>query len=820
MTTPVLELQLENVTVEVVQQVVGTVEVITRGPQGNKGDQGPQGLQGIQGIQGIQGLQGIQGVPGPQGIQGIQGPIGPAKITPRGAYNQATQYVEGDVVTWGGSSYYALNPAPAAGSPPTGTNADPGADDTAVNAGWGMLAIQGAQGIQGVQGVQGNTGTRGSLWYTGHGAPPGGGILGQLDNDQYIDLDTFAQYSLIGGVWTNQGSLVAGGAFVAKGGDTMTGALIVETASTSIIRQPGTSVGVHFEPNGNDTTITVRRTSDDGIIHTLASNVASFSAPVNINNALSIHGGSSGIRVYARDNDTIDFEWYYNGGALRAWSSLAARDAWTLSEAGEVHVHGVSAALHFHGQDNDTNDWAWYNNGNLARLWRSGTGDLFFVDSVGIATAKYSVIVGSSASQGQAVLHSGDGTHAGYIEFYMPNGNRAGYIGYAEDGAGHDLGDLQYVAGTHGMVGQVNLDATRSHTIGRATLSQGEILLDLSGNNTNRIRIAASGGINYLQTDGMLVFSPPFSSTQRVAIDTNGFLKAYGGLAAMAANGLQLRSADNSAWVTLAWDTLTNNGLLINYPTRITGSVTLTGTNIVQHLGDGTYTVDLALASSAANYHYQALAGDLVLRGAAAGNSQGVVIAAGPTGGYVRVANTLVTVGTDLNVAGLLKEQGQRAYSPNNPPPASGATTRATMTFNQGSNQTFDTGTLTNSSTWRQAGNPVTITCGASGVIILNYTIQGNWSSATAGTVYVVGAQSASDAAGAVSTGGVAGQYYGSVQSDKPWTVSGMRVITGLTSGTSYTFAIFGASSGATNFAYQYNGGTTSPWTSIRATTY
>lgn len=170
----------------------------------------------------IKGPQGPQGPAGAQGPQGVAGPVGPAGLTWRGPWSNVTAYGVDDAVSWGGSAYFATAPH-AAGSnqPPTGTTADPGADDTALNAGWALLSVQGAQGpigpqgpagaqgpagIQGAQGIQGPAGTagatgpagpqgaRGSNWYTGNGAP--GTIGGSLPGDKYLDLDTGDIYTL------------------------------------------------------------------------------------------------------------------------------------------------------------------------------------------------------------------------------------------------------------------------------------------------------------------------------------------------------------------------------------------------------------------------------------------------------------------------------------------------------------------------------------------------------------------------------------------------------------------------------------------------
>jgi hypothetical protein len=190
--TPVLT---GTVAPDVIVDIVGeTIEVLVyapQGPQGEPGPIGPQGPPGISGAQGLQGIQGPQGVPGtpgatgpegpegPQGIQGIQGsageqgepgpegaagapgppgadgamgPIGPAAFEPHGAWDSSTAYVEGDVVQFGGSSWYAID---------SSTNQQPPATPNTANAYWGYLALVGAQGPQGPPGEKGDTGETG-----------------------------------------------------------------------------------------------------------------------------------------------------------------------------------------------------------------------------------------------------------------------------------------------------------------------------------------------------------------------------------------------------------------------------------------------------------------------------------------------------------------------------------------------------------------------------------------------------------------------------------------------------------------------------------
>lgn len=165
----------------------------------------------------------IRGPQGPQGVQGPQGATGPAGVsgvTLKGAWSNSTAYSTNDVVTWGGSSYAATANKTAGSAPPTGTAADPGTDDNAVNAGWAVFAVQGAQGAQGpagatgatgsqgpagAQGIQGPqgatgaaggtgpTGVRGSQWYTGTGVPPV--LPGQLPGDMYLDTASGSVYT-------------------------------------------------------------------------------------------------------------------------------------------------------------------------------------------------------------------------------------------------------------------------------------------------------------------------------------------------------------------------------------------------------------------------------------------------------------------------------------------------------------------------------------------------------------------------------------------------------------------------------------------------
>lgn len=158
----------------------------------------------------IRGPQGVPGLQGVQGVQGVPGAVGPAGLNFRGAYSAATQYTKNDSVAFGGTTYFALDPAPTMGTPPT---ADPNGDDTAVNTGWAVLALEGARGLQGAQGLQGiqgtpgtagatgatgqtgPTGARGSQWYVGSGAPITANYPGAVAGDQYLDSVTGDVYT-------------------------------------------------------------------------------------------------------------------------------------------------------------------------------------------------------------------------------------------------------------------------------------------------------------------------------------------------------------------------------------------------------------------------------------------------------------------------------------------------------------------------------------------------------------------------------------------------------------------------------------------------
>ena len=108
---------------------------------------------------GAQGPQGPVGQTGAQGIQGVDGAVGPAGLNWQGAFVGGTSYVLDDAVSFGGASWFCINPTSSVVTPDINTTD------------WALLASQGAVGPQGIQGVPGV-----SL------APVWGGITGTLSN--------------------------------------------------------------------------------------------------------------------------------------------------------------------------------------------------------------------------------------------------------------------------------------------------------------------------------------------------------------------------------------------------------------------------------------------------------------------------------------------------------------------------------------------------------------------------------------------------------------------------------------------------------------
>ncbi len=98
-----------------------------------------------------------------QGVQGPAGPAGPPGLIYTGPYSAGKNYAATDVVTYGGSSYVAVQ---------SSTNVAPtGAPDSALD--WNVLAQSGAAGTMGATGPQGLPGPQGAVGPQGLPGPLG-----------------------------------------------------------------------------------------------------------------------------------------------------------------------------------------------------------------------------------------------------------------------------------------------------------------------------------------------------------------------------------------------------------------------------------------------------------------------------------------------------------------------------------------------------------------------------------------------------------------------------------------------------------------------
>jgi hypothetical protein len=172
----------------------------TPGPQGPAGPTGETGAQGIQGIMGPQGAQGIQGAAGARGSKWYDGTTAPSGITGATNGDYYLNTVNGDVYEY--------------------------------NNGWTLVGnIQGPAGADG-GGGSGTEGVRGSLWYSGLGAP--GTITGVLSGDHYLNTSNGDVYKyttswgIVGNIRGPQGQTGATGstgtAATISVGSTTTGA--------------------------------------------------------------------------------------------------------------------------------------------------------------------------------------------------------------------------------------------------------------------------------------------------------------------------------------------------------------------------------------------------------------------------------------------------------------------------------------------------------------------------------------------------------------------------------------------------------------------
>lgn len=186
-------------------------------------------ITGPQGIQGGQGVQGVPGLPGTPGAVVITSDILFGAGAPSdGLGSDGEVYVDTDVDDvykkiaghWelqtnlhgaNGANFLTGNGVP---DPGLGFDGDTYLDGLTgdvyakesggvwIATGGNLRGPQGNPGTSGAAGAPGAAGTRGSLWFTGAGAP--GVIGGQANADKYLDSVTGDVYSLIAGTWTYQ----------------------------------------------------------------------------------------------------------------------------------------------------------------------------------------------------------------------------------------------------------------------------------------------------------------------------------------------------------------------------------------------------------------------------------------------------------------------------------------------------------------------------------------------------------------------------------------------------------------------------------------
>ncbi len=118
------------------------------GAQGQPGAQGPPGALGAAGATGVDGAAGPAGPQGPAGAQGPTGPQGPASLTWIGEWLSTNQYLPGDAVAHGGSSFIATTAS--YNSAPSSSSVD-----------WKVLALAGDPGVAGPPGAAGAQGPAG-----------------------------------------------------------------------------------------------------------------------------------------------------------------------------------------------------------------------------------------------------------------------------------------------------------------------------------------------------------------------------------------------------------------------------------------------------------------------------------------------------------------------------------------------------------------------------------------------------------------------------------------------------------------------------------
>ncbi len=177
------------------------LEIALAAGSSGTGSVGPAGPAGPQGPAGAQGPAGTAGATGPQGPAGPAGASGASAFVYQGAYSSASNYAQGAVVTFGGSTYVSLSDANH-GNTPTST---PWA--------WGTLAL-GATGVQGPAGPAGPQGPAGSAGASIQGPAGPAGVQGPAGPAGSPGLNYLGGYSSITNYNVGDVVLFSGSSFV------------------------------------------------------------------------------------------------------------------------------------------------------------------------------------------------------------------------------------------------------------------------------------------------------------------------------------------------------------------------------------------------------------------------------------------------------------------------------------------------------------------------------------------------------------------------------------------------------------------------------
>jgi len=176
------------------------------GPTGSVGPTGPTGPSGgptgPTGATGPTGIQGIRGLQGPQGGAGPTGPTGPIGLVWRGEWLDNETYINGNVVTYQGSTWYTNTFVNVSGI--TNFPGNPTSN-------WQVLASRGATGPTGAQGGTGPTGSQGAT------GPQG--------------IVWRGEWSPLGGYFQGNAVLYLGSAYIAASDVNVSGAAFFPTAS-------------------------------------------------------------------------------------------------------------------------------------------------------------------------------------------------------------------------------------------------------------------------------------------------------------------------------------------------------------------------------------------------------------------------------------------------------------------------------------------------------------------------------------------------------------------------------------------------------------